>query len=47
MEHILKWIDEFIHQVKSAIEYSRKGQSNQRRPDSGRHRVYAQNYKTI
>lgn len=46
-EHMLKWIDQFSHQVKSAIEYSRKGQSNPRKPDKGHHRVFAQNYKTI
>lgn len=46
-DEIRSWIEKFIKMVKSAIEYSRKGQSNPRVPDKGRHRVFAQNYKTI
>ena len=46
-EEITKWISEFVHYVKSAIEYSRKGQSNPRKTDKGHNRVYAQNYKTV
>jgi hypothetical protein len=46
-EEMTKWISEFVHYVKSTIEYSRKGQSNPRKADKGHHRVYAQNYKTV
>lgn len=46
-EEMTKWINEFVHYVKSAIEYSRKGQSNPRKPEKGHDRVYAQNYKTV
>lgn len=46
-DQITQWINQFTSLVKSAIEYSRKGQSNSRKSDKGHHRVYAQNYKTI
>ena len=46
-DQLQEWIDEFIKLIKSAIEYSRKGQVNPRKPYKGRQRVYAQNYKSI
>ena len=46
-DKIKDWIQQFLQHVKSAIEYSRKGQSNPRKADKGNHRVFAQNYKTI
>lgn len=39
------WIEEFIKQVKSKIEYSRKGQSNPRKIDKGHNKGKNQNYK--
>ena len=46
-DQILHWISHFVHQVKSAIEYSRKGQSSPRKPDRGYGRLQNQNYKSI
>lgn len=46
-DQISEWIIHFINLVKSAVEYSRKGQSNPRSSDKGYNRVYSQNYKTI
>lgn len=46
-EQITDWIIYFINQVKSAIEYSRKGQTNPRSADRGYNRAYSQNYKTV
>jgi len=46
-DQITDWMQQFLRNVKSAIEYSRKGQSNPRKPDKGHNRVFAQNYKTI
>ena len=46
-EELTNWINQFVNHVKSVIEYSRKGQSNPRKADKGRQRVYAQNYKTV
>lgn len=46
-EQMDQWIIQFINKVKSAIEYSRKGQANPRKADKGYHRVCSQNYKTM
>lgn len=46
-EQISEWIMRFINLVKSAIEYSRKGQSNPRSADKGYSRAFSQNYKSI
>jgi len=46
-EDITLWIKRFIVQLKAAIEYSRKGQSNPRKRNKGHHRVFAQNYKCV
>lgn len=46
-ENIDDWLKEFIEHVKSVFEYSRKGQTNPRKKDKGRHRVFAQNFKTV
>ena len=46
-EDLEKWLRQFIKHTKSAIEYSRKGQSNPRKTDKGHDRVFAMNYKTI
>ena len=46
-EDLEKWLLQFIKHTKSAIEYSRKGQSNPRKTDKGHDRVFAMNYKTI
>lgn len=47
IEEISDLIIQFIHLIKSKIEYSRKGQSSPRAVDKGRNRVFSQNYKTI
>ena len=47
-QQITDWIICFVHQVKSAIEYSRKGQASPRRStDKGCNKGYSQNYKTV
>lgn len=46
-DYIQKWIDVFNRIVKSAIEYSRRGQTNKRKKNKGQKIAYAQNYKTI
>lgn len=47
LEKLQDWINHFLRQVQSAIEYSRKGQSNPRKPDKGTKKVSALNYKTV
>ena len=46
-EKIIIGIENFIQQIESAVEYSRKGQSNPRKPYKGRERAFSQNYKTV
>ena len=46
-EKISDKIIQFINFVKSAIEYSRRGQASPRGADKGHNRVFAQTYKTI
>ena len=46
-EDIILWLKKFTAQIKAAIEYSRKGQSNPRKRDKGHNRVFAQNYKAV
>jgi len=46
-DEIKFWIERFNHLIHTAIEYSRKGQSNPRKPDKGYNRSLSQNYKAI
>ena len=45
VEQITHWLKRFINPVKSAIEYSGKGQTNPGKADKGYNRVFAPNYK--
>ena len=46
-DRVYQWVCEFTTMIERTTEYSRKGQSNYRKPKKGRERSFNQNYKCI